>query len=129
MKKFLNFFSLFVFMFLMLGNVNAEEKIKDRPAQFIRGSLSRYYHSETARGNLDIQTREEVVLSISVDKLGKATKVVIIKSNGNIEVDEAAKRAGRRAKYKPAIKNGQYIDSKIRINLIFQPPQQTKDKE
>lgn len=118
MKKFLNFFSLFVFMFLMLGNVNAEEEIKDRPVWLVRGSMRNYY-PEAAKSNPNIQSREEVVLSVSVNKLGKAKKVVIIKSNGNVELDEAAARMAMEAKYIPKRKNGQHIDSKMRMNIIF----------
>ena len=62
----------------------------------------------------------EVVLEISVSVDGTVDGVYVVSSSGFSELDEAAVRATRRARFTPAKSDGHAVSSTARLTLSFQ---------
>lgn len=62
----------------------------------------------------------EVVLEISVSADGTVSGVSVVSSSGFPELDEAAVRATRRARFTPAKSDGHPVSSTARLTLSFQ---------
>lgn len=61
----------------------------------------------------------DVVLEISVDEEGGVDGVSVVSSSGHAELDEAAVRAARRARFAPAKAGGSPVASVARLTLSF----------
>ena len=62
----------------------------------------------------------EVVLEISVSADGAVSGVTVVSSSGFSELDDAAVRATRRARFTPAKADGRPVSSTARLTLSFQ---------
>ena len=62
----------------------------------------------------------EVVLEISVSVDGAVSGVTVVSSSGFSELDDAAVRATRRARFTPAKADGRPVSSTARLTLSFQ---------
>ena len=61
----------------------------------------------------------KVTVEISVSVTGKVTQSVILESSGYERLDQAAIEAVKKANYKPALKKGIAIPSKLILNVLF----------
>ena len=82
-----------------------------RPRQNIKPD---YPKSARERGE-----QGDVMLEISVDGKGVVDGEVVVSSSGFAELDEAAVRAARRARFSPAKAGGRSVASRARLKLEF----------
>ena len=61
-----------------------------------------------------------VVVEIVVDENGSATAVKLTKPTGNDELDRIALDTARKWKFKPALRDGQPVESRVRLHIEFQ---------
>ena len=60
-----------------------------------------------------------VVLDVAVTADGHASSVRLVSSSGFKDLDRAAERAAEQARFKPATRKGQPVESAARLTLIF----------
>ena len=81
--------------------------------------LRRSIRPEYPAGARERGEHGDVTLEIAVDAAGTATEVVVAKSCGFPELDDAAVKAARRASFIPAKAGGKAVASRARIQLKF----------
>ena len=61
----------------------------------------------------------DVVLEIEVSASGSVERVAVVASSGYPELDEAASRAAKAARFEPAKSGGRAVASTARLTLTF----------
>lgn len=61
-----------------------------------------------------------VIVEITVDENGNATDVKLTQPTGNDELDRLALDTARKWKFKPATRDGQAVESRVRLHIEFQ---------
>ena len=61
-----------------------------------------------------------VVVEITVDAAGNSTDVKLAQPTGNDELDKLAVDTARKWKFKPATRDGQPVESRVRLHIEFQ---------
>lgn len=61
-----------------------------------------------------------VVVEITVDANGNSTRVRLMQPTGNDELDRSALDTARKWKFKPATRDGQPVESRVRLHIEFQ---------
>lgn len=91
--------------------ITPPEIVKDEGATYPTQALKEGFRQEVT-----------VELVLTVDAAGVVTNVVVDKSSGRSDFDDAAVEAAKKAQFSPAKRNGQAIAAKIRHKYSFAPP-------
>jgi len=103
---------------IAVGQPNASESAALVPPKLVEPIEPTYPESKRASGEA-----ASVALTLTIDRTGQVTDVVVAESAGP-EFDEAAVNAARNLRFEPAQKNGSAVPAKIRYVVDFKlaPP-------
>ena len=86
----------------------------DQPPRPRRDIQPRYPSGARRRGE-----EGAVTLDVTIGATGRTRSVVVAESSGHPELDDAARRAVRDARFTPGVRNGENVESQAGLTIIF----------